>query len=76
MRALIISIAAMATVIALSNFAVQFPVDLALPSPWAGAEPIALAEWLTWGAFTYPIAFLVTDLTNRALGPQDARRVV
>lgn len=33
-------------------------------------------DWLTWGAFTYPIAFLVTDLTNRALGPSVARRVV
>ena len=33
-------------------------------------------DWLTWGAFTYPIAFLVTDLTNRALGAEKARRVV
>ena len=33
-------------------------------------------DWLTWGAFTYPVAFLVTDLTNRALGPSTARKVV
>ena len=32
--------------------------------------------WLTWGAFTYPFAFLVTDLTNRIHGVRDARRVV
>ena len=50
---------AMAFVVALSNWAVQFPIN----------------EWLTWGAFTYPVVFLVTDLTNRALGPVAARRV-
>jgi len=32
-------------------------------------------DWLTWGAFSYPLVFLVTDLTNRALGPVAARRV-
>ena len=31
---------------------------------------------LTWGAFTYPIAFLITDLTNRFYGPHQARKVV
>jgi queuosine precursor transporter len=31
---------------------------------------------LTWGAFTYPFAFLVTDLANRRYGPQMARRIV
>lgn len=35
-----------------------------------------LGDWLTWGALTYPVAFLVTDLTNRALGPRAARSVV
>lgn len=49
----------MAAVVILSNWAVQYPIN----------------EWLTWGAFTYPVVFLVTDLTNRALGPQAARRV-
>lgn len=36
----------------------------------------AISDWLTWAAFTYPISFLVTDLTNRRLGPGAARRVV
>ncbi len=52
-------LAAMTAVIVVSNFLVQFPIN----------------EWLTWGAFTYPVAFLVTDLTNRAAGPVQARRV-
>lgn len=50
---------AMAFVVVLSNWAVQYPIN----------------DWLTWGAFTYPVVFLVTDLTNRALGPVAARRV-
>lgn len=50
---------AMALVVVLSNWAVQFPIN----------------DWLTWGAFTYPVVFLVTDLTNRTLGPVSARRV-
>jgi len=33
-------------------------------------------EWLTWGAITYPICFLVTDLLNRRFGPSRARQVV
>ena len=49
----------MAAVVILSNWAVQYPIN----------------DWLTWGAFTYPVVFLVTDLTNRALGPAMARRV-
>jgi uncharacterized PurR-regulated membrane protein YhhQ (DUF165 family) len=49
----------MAFVVVLSNWAVQFQIN----------------DWLTWGAFTYPVVFLVTDLTNRALGPGVARRV-
>jgi uncharacterized PurR-regulated membrane protein YhhQ (DUF165 family) len=52
-------IAAMALVIVLSNVLVQYPIG----------------DWLTWGAFSYPVVFLVTDLTNRAVGPQSARRV-
>lgn len=51
---------AMAAVVVASNILVQFLVG----------------QWLTWGAFTYPIAFLVTDLTNRLVGPAAARRVV
>ena len=52
-------IAAMAAVIVLSNVLVQHPIN----------------DWLTWGAFSYPLVFLVNDLTNRALGPAAARRV-
>ncbi len=52
-------IAVMALVIILSNVLVQHPIN----------------DWLTWGAFTYPLVFLVTDLCNRALGPDAARRV-
>jgi uncharacterized integral membrane protein (TIGR00697 family) len=37
---------------------------------------LALADILTWGAFTYPFAFLVTDLANRRYGPAVARRIV
>ena len=35
-----------------------------------------LGDWLTWGALTYPLAFLVTDLMNRIYGPGPARQVV
>ena len=57
--------AAMAAVVAASNFLVQFPF-----------EHLGLQDILTWGAFTYPFAFLVNDLTNRRFGPGSARRVV
>jgi len=52
-------ILAMTIVIVASNVAVMVPIN----------------DWLTWGAFTYPFVFLVTDLTNRAVGPQGARKV-
>ena len=53
-------IAAMTIVVVVSNIAVQFPIN----------------DWLTWGALTYPIAFLVTDLTNRHFGAAATRCVV
>ncbi len=59
----------MTLVVVASNFLVQFPLDVQL----AG---INLADILTWGAFSYPVAFLITDLTNRQFGPQAARKVV
>ena len=62
-------VAAMALVVVASNVLVQFPVEGQL-------GPLALADLLTWGAFTYPFAFLVTDLANRRYGPAAARRVV
>ncbi len=58
-KALLWPVAAMAAVIVLSNVLVQHPIN----------------DWLTWGAFSYPLVFLVCDLTNRALGPVAARRV-
>ena len=62
---LVLAIVAMAGVVIASNYLVQFPFF-----------PFGLQDLLTWGAFTYPIAFLVTDLTNRKFGPQAARKVV
>jgi uncharacterized integral membrane protein (TIGR00697 family) len=53
-------ILAMAAVVVASNILVQF----------------LFGQWLTWGAFTYPLAFLVTDIMNRVYGPGPARRVV
>jgi queuosine precursor transporter len=66
---LLVAVAAMVAIVAASNFLVQFPVQAQLGG-------INLADLLTWGAFTYPVAFLVTDLTNRHFGPQRARLVV
>ncbi len=51
---------AMAAIVLASNILVQFLVG----------------DWLTWGAFTYPFAFLVTDVMNRVYGPEAARKVV
>jgi len=63
------AIAAMVVVVTASNILVQYPVD-------AQFGPFNLRDLLTWGAFTYPFAFLVTDLTNRHDGPVRARIVV
>ena len=60
MNPLAAGVAAMAIIVAASNFLVRIPIN----------------DWLTWGALSYPIAFLVTDLINRRLGPDRARRVV
>ena len=68
-RYLLICVAAMTLVVVASNFLVQFPLNGEI----AG---IQLGDILTWGAFTYPVAFLITDLTNRQFGPQTARKVV
>jgi queuosine precursor transporter len=63
------AVAAMVVVVTASNILVQYPVV-------ADLGPIHLGDILTWGAFTYPFAFLVSDLTNRHDGPQRARLVV
>ena len=55
----------MAVVVALSNYLVQFPVNY-----------IGLQDIFTYGAFSYPIAFLITDLTNRRYGKTVARKIV
>jgi uncharacterized integral membrane protein (TIGR00697 family) len=54
------AILAMAMIVVASNILVQH----------------LFGQWLTWGAFTYPLAFLVTDITNRLHGAAAARRVV
>ncbi|RST86168.1 VUT family protein [Aquibium carbonis] len=58
-------VAAMAIIVAVSNVLVQHPF-----------RHFGLGEILTWGAFTYPVAFLANDLTNRRFGMVAARRVV
>jgi uncharacterized PurR-regulated membrane protein YhhQ (DUF165 family) len=50
----------MAGIVLASNYLVQFPIN----------------AWLTWGAFSYPLSYLVTDVVNRLVGPGLARRVV
>lgn len=59
-RTYIPGILAMAAIVLASNILVQF----------------LFGNWLTWGAFTYPFAFLVTDLMNRIYGAPAARKVV
>ncbi|MBN8798825.1 MAG: queuosine precursor transporter, partial [Stenotrophomonas nitritireducens] len=56
---LLLAVLAMGTVVLGSNVLVQYPIN----------------DWLTWGAFSYPVAFLVSNLINRRFGPQAARRV-
>ena len=60
MNRLLPGVIAMATIVVASNILVQF----------------LFGNWLTWGAFTYPLAFLVTDVMNRVYGAATARKVV
>jgi hypothetical protein len=55
----------MGVVVLSSNYLVQFPIKY-----------YGLEELLTYGAFTYPIAFLITDLANRSYGKLVARKIV
>ncbi len=55
----------MGAIVLTSNYLVQFPIKY-----------FGLSEILTYGAFSYPITFLITDLANRAYGKIIARRVV
>jgi uncharacterized PurR-regulated membrane protein YhhQ (DUF165 family) len=64
-RDFIIALTAMTLVVLSSNILVQYPF-----------QHLGLSDYLTWGAFSYPFSFLVTDLSNRRFGTQGARRVV
>ena len=55
----------MGLIVVISNFLVQFPIEF-----------FGLSEILTYGAFSYPITFLITDLANRAYGKKLARQIV
>ena len=55
----------MGVVVLASNYLVQFPINY-----------YGLQEILTYGAFSYPIAFLITDLANRSFGKIIARKIV
>ena len=55
----------MASVVALSNYLVQFPINY-----------FGLKNLLTYGAFSYPVAFLITDLSNRRYGKNIAKKIV
>jgi len=52
-------------IVALSNYLVQFPITF-----------FNLENFLTYGAFSYPIAFLITDLSNRRYGKNIAKKIV
>lgn len=60
MKTLSLPIAAMAVIVVASNILVQHPMGM----------------YLTWGALTYPLSFLVNDITNRLKGARAARQVV
>ena len=55
----------MGVVVLSSNYLVQFPINY-----------YGLSEILTFGAFSYPVAFLITDLANRFYGKFKARKIV
>ena len=64
-RPLLLLSVLMGVVVLSSNYLVQFPIKY-----------YGLEEILTYGAFTYPIAFLITDLANRSYGKLGARKIV
>lgn len=69
LRAHALPVLAMTTIVMAANIAVQFPLS-------GEIGPLMLADILTWGAFVYPFAFVVTDINNRLFGPAFAHRVV
>ena len=64
-RAILFLSVIMGVVVLTSNYLVQFPIHY-----------YGLSEILTYGAFTYPIAFLITDLANRSFGKNIAKKIV
>lgn len=56
----IIAAFCMAILVVASNILVEYPIN----------------HWITWGALTYPVTYLITELMNRFYGPQAARKVV
>ncbi len=65
LKALLVPTVAMIVIVVAANILVQHPVHF-----------MGLGDHLTWGALSYPITFLITDLTNRHFGPAKARQVV
>jgi len=55
----------MAIIVAISNYLVQFPIKY-----------FSLENLLTYGALSYPVAFLITDLSNRRYGKKIAKKIV
>ena len=55
----------MGVIVLISNYLVQFPIN-----------KFGLENILTYGAFSYPVAFLITDLANRAYGKNGAKKIV
>tara|TARA_B100000029_G_scaffold371364_1_gene365284 strand:+ start:2211 stop:2753 length:543 start_codon:yes stop_codon:yes gene_type:complete len=55
----------MALIVVISNYLVQFPINY-----------FGLQNLLTYGAFSYPVAFLITDLANRRYGKNNAKKIV
>lgn len=64
-RDFLIALSAMTLVVLSSNILVQYPF-----------HHLGLGDYLTWGAFSYPFSFLVTDLSNRRFGVKGARQIV
>jgi len=72
----IAGIVAMAVIVAASNYLVTIPVTNILGIDMNAATGFAFSDYVQWAAFSYPVAFLVTDVMNRVYGPSAARRVI
>ena len=72
----IAGILVMAVIVAASNYLVTIPVTTILGIDMNAATGFAFSDYVQWAAFTYPVAFLVTDVMNRVYGAAAARRVI